>query len=171
MRRRGFSMVEIAFVVVIIGVVAAIAAPRYASAVQRYRVWSAAQRLHGDLQQAREWARASGVPHEVRFDAGNESYAIVRVPASGPEVVRAKVSLAASPYDAEIGRARFQASQAEVDFDAYGRLASGAKIYITSNAWSVPVLADPTSGEITLGELEPASQRGAVVLAAANTKS
>ena len=56
-RHRAFSLVEMCLVVATIGVIAAVAVPRYQSSISRYRADSAARRLAADLVQAQSRAR------------------------------------------------------------------------------------------------------------------
>src|SRR5204863_23675 len=58
--RRAFSLIEITLVLMVMGVLAALAVPRYASALARYRADAAARRIVADLDLARTTARSSG---------------------------------------------------------------------------------------------------------------
>ena len=94
-------MVELVTVIVIIGVLAAIATPRYASALSRYRSQSAAQRIALDLQLVRERAKATGRQGSIRFNASTDSYTLT-LPNSDGTAETQVVSLAADPYSTDI---------------------------------------------------------------------
>ena len=57
--RSGFTLIELVMVLAIIGLITAIAAPRYAASLARYRAESAARRVAADLALARREAAAS----------------------------------------------------------------------------------------------------------------
>lgn len=94
-------MLELVTVIVIIGVLAAIATPRYASALSRYRAQSAAQRIALDLQLVRDRAAATGRQGLIDFDLTTDSYKLT-LPNSDGTSESQQVSLAADPYAADI---------------------------------------------------------------------
>ena len=69
--RRGFTLLELVLVVAILGVVAAIAAPRYGNAIQNYRANAAAQRLRADLEYARARAKSTSSSRTVTVSPGS----------------------------------------------------------------------------------------------------
>ena len=60
----------------IIVIVAAIATPRYANALTRYRAEAAARRVAADFQLARRTAKSTSSSRTVQFDAVNHSYVL-----------------------------------------------------------------------------------------------
>src|SRR5688500_12739493 len=64
-RARGFSLIELVLVVATIAVLSAIAVPKYADAMNRYRVDLAAKRVVADFALARSSARGSGLGQVV----------------------------------------------------------------------------------------------------------
>lgn len=72
-RPRGFSLVEVMLVLVIISTMAAIAVPRFATAQAQYRVEIAAERLASDLEYASVLARTRGGEIKIKFIKGDES--------------------------------------------------------------------------------------------------
>ena len=70
----GFSLVELVLVMVIIGVVAAIALPRFAQANARQQLEAAANRVASDLEKARHEARASSNLVAISFNTSDNSY-------------------------------------------------------------------------------------------------
>lgn len=115
--RSGFTLVELAVVLAIVGLVAGIAAPRYASAAARYRLKAAAHRIAADLALARIVARASSTNVGVQFEVGTPSGYLITGGGgffSGPKFV-----LERDPYLASIKEADFNGSQSLV-FDGFG---------------------------------------------------
>ncbi len=75
-RPPAFSLLELAMVLAVIAVVAAIAAPRYSHSLERWRVDTAARLVASDLALAGVHARATSTPTPVVFDSAALSYQI-----------------------------------------------------------------------------------------------
>ena len=70
----GFTLVELVLVMVIIGVVGAIAMPRFTQANARHQLEAAANRVASDLERAREEARATSNWVQIAYSKSQESY-------------------------------------------------------------------------------------------------
>lgn len=82
-RARGaaFTLIELTMVLVLVGVIAAIAMPRYANSLARYRVEQSAKRLQADLILARQLAIRGSRGIRVGFVTGSASnYFLAGVP-------------------------------------------------------------------------------------------
>ncbi len=75
-REAGFSLVELLAVLVVVGIVTALAAPNLTRWIENYRVKAAARQLVGDLQSVRMKAISEKVDHRISFDNGNRSYTL-----------------------------------------------------------------------------------------------
>lgn len=84
-RARGFSLIEIIIVMVIIGVLATMAMPKMAGAAERSRLTAAERQVHAALASAEQRAFRRGqsvrvtfhAPQdEIRFDAGGEHWTL-----------------------------------------------------------------------------------------------
>ena len=80
---RGFSLAELVCVVVIIGILAAIAAPRFSNSLALQRVEAAARRVVVDLALVRRQAKSSNASQTVRFDAAAGAFGWVAVLSHG----------------------------------------------------------------------------------------
>jgi prepilin-type N-terminal cleavage/methylation domain-containing protein len=68
----GFTLIEIMVVTIIIGVIAAIAAPNFLGLLNRNRITEAAQQVEGALKEAQRQALRNGKPCTVDIDRTNK---------------------------------------------------------------------------------------------------
>lgn len=120
--RAGFSLIEVMMVVVLIGIMAAIAAPSLSGYVDRSHARSAADRVRADIGYARMLAVRHARPTVVRFvDA---SYTISTVAANDAESVVKRVNLGA-----DHGGAALSPAGSVLRFDSRGLLRAEAGEY------------------------------------------
>lgn len=116
----GFTLLELMTVLMISATLAAVALPRYAQAVARYRADGAARRIVADLNLARQHAAATSSAVAVTFSTADHGYTIPALTdlntRSGTYVVR----LTDSPYQAKLVSADFTGSPT-VTFDGFGQ--------------------------------------------------
>lgn len=98
-----FSLIELLVVIAIIGVIAAIATPRFASAAGRSRAVAAADRLAAELAVTRDLSRATSEGHAVRMNVGTG--VVTRVAPDATQVPIADLAL--EPYGAVLHATSF----------------------------------------------------------------
>lgn len=118
-KHKAISFIELVIVVVIIGILAGVSIPRYASFLSTQRVESAARKIKMDLQFAKNRARISSSIRTVEFDVLNNSYRIVGMSDFNHKANEYQVFLDKPPYSAELVSVDFSAT-AKVTFDGYG---------------------------------------------------
>lgn len=126
-RFRGFTLVELVLVLGVAAVLAAVAAPRYASSLRNYRLNLAAHRLAADLNLAREAARAMSKAVTVEIDAGRGLVSLKGVAALDGKAGPYTLDVGAEPYRVAISRVKFGDSieDAAVVISGYGVPDSG----------------------------------------------
>jgi len=133
MRFAGFSYIEMLVVVLLIAIFAAVATPRYVSAINRYRVDGAAQRVIADLQYARSEAQRNSQSRTVQFNSASNVYALVGMAdRDHPDQNFTKV-LSEEPYASRIISATFGGDEAVI-FDMYGRPDSSGTLVLQSGS-------------------------------------
>jgi prepilin-type N-terminal cleavage/methylation domain-containing protein len=145
---QAFSIIELVLVLAIMALVSAIAVPRYANSVARYRVDSAAHRVAADLALAQSQASTAGKSQSVVFVA--RSYQTPGMPhLDGKSYGDYTVDLGAEPYRVSRVAAEF-GGDATVTFDMYGTPDSGGSVVLEVGDARRIVVLNPDSGRVII---------------------
>jgi prepilin-type N-terminal cleavage/methylation domain-containing protein len=147
--RPGYSLFELALVLAIIAIVAAIAVPRYADSIARHRADLAARRIVADLDLARSRAYSSSSTVTVKFDVPADVLWVVGITDMDHPGSDHVVKFADPPYHARLLFADFGGSSA-VNFDGYGVPDSGGSIIVQVGSFQRTLKLDPSTGKATV---------------------
>ena len=147
--RHAFSYLELMLVVAIMGIFAAIAIPRYANSIVRYRAGAAAQRVEADLVLARERARLTSQNVTVAFDPVNETVSIPLLAGLNHRAVAYLTDLTEEPYVANIVSAVFNDMQ-EVTFNGFGIPDNGGTVKVCAGDVTMMITLDANTGEVNV---------------------
>lgn len=150
-RRAGFTLIEVVCVVMIVGILSAIAIPRYGNALARYRVQTAAQRLAADLRMTRDTALQQSKLFKMVFVSGTKSsYSVAGLKDLSRRAVAAyQVDLWDNPYRATIVRMSMTGVD-RLSFDGFGMPDSSAAFQLGAGSFTYTVSVDGTTGEVSI---------------------
>lgn len=148
-RARGaFTLIELVLVIVSVAVLSAIAVPRYAAALSRYRVDLAAKRVAADLMLARSQARLSSTRQPVDFSAPSNGYTLTGMASPDGGAGGYIVRLDQEPYKAAVGAVSFgDAAATAVWFDRYGMPDQGGTVVVSSGGYEKTIALDAVTGK------------------------
>lgn len=127
---RAFSLVEIAMVVALMGTLAAIAAPRYATFLREQRLDSAERKIRADLALAQRRARYLGAAQTVSFVTATNHYSIVGMADPDRVGMTYAVKLADEPYRVTLVSANVGGDN-DLVFDGHGAPDTAGNIVIS----------------------------------------
>ena len=145
----GFSFVELLLVMLTISVLAAIAAPRYASSLSLYRVRAAAQRIATDLNFAASAARAGSDSRTVSFDVVSNTYQLIGIADVERRAGTWSVLLSDEPYVVTLVSVDL-GGDASITFNGAGMPDSGGTVVLRSGLHHRQVDVNSTSGRATV---------------------
>lgn len=152
-QRRGFSLIEVAIVVLVIGIAAAVAFPRYGDSVMRHRVLLAGERIAADLRVARNQAMSTSRRITVKFDTATHSYTIPGLPDQDHPGRDHFVNLREAPFHVSLVSADFGGT-AELSFDPFGMPVGGGSISVGSPDYLSTVTVD-AGGRVAVSDPSP----------------
>jgi len=118
--RRAFTLIELTIVLLIVSIMAAVAAPKYKESLASFRLKAVAQRVAGDIRQARRLAQANSAPQAIVFDVATNSYSLTGIIDKDRHTRTYQFSLASTEYQCELVSANFN-NTTTLSFNVYGR--------------------------------------------------
>lgn len=137
--RGGFSLLEMVIAVLILGILAAVAAPRYSNAMSTFRSDAVARRVAADLNRMRRFAIANSTTVTVTFDTAAESYQTSDVPRPDKKAGAWIITAGDELENADIVTADFDGANT-LTFDHHGQPLVGGSA-MTSGSITISVLS------------------------------
>ncbi|EMI22061.1 secreted protein [Rhodopirellula maiorica SM1] len=131
---------------VILAIMTAAAAPRWADSLQRYRVANTANRILADLKRAQLTAFRSSTTKTVTFDVDRDQYSIADVTPLERPSGNYVIALAEPPYKSSLISVWGRTGTQTLTFDGYGIPNRGGNIVIGSGRLQVTITVDAVSG-------------------------
>jgi prepilin-type N-terminal cleavage/methylation domain-containing protein len=148
-RHGGFSLIEMAIVMVIVALVGAMALPRYGNAVAHYRLDAAAKRVAADIAMARAQAVTTSNSQTITFTTSTKTYTMSNVTALDNRSTTYSVNLGAEPYKVSLQSVVFGAGTT-VTFNAYGAPDNGGSVVVSLGTATKTISVEATTGRTTI---------------------
>lgn len=133
----------------IMGIISAIAAPRYLSSVGRAKLDAGARRVVADLSLARSLAQAASAPRTIAFNVVASTYEIQTYQFADRPGVAYVIDLKADPYSVQVQSASFGGSSS-VTYSGYG-VPTQAGTVVVKNWWgSKTITVSTLTSEVTI---------------------
>lgn len=139
---RGFTLIEVTIVLLVISIITALAVPRLIDALSYHRIEAAAQRVRRDLELARRIAQTRSASQSVQFDAANNLYDIPGLADFDRSGQSYRVRLDQSPTTATTSAVDF-GGDGEVIFNGYGLPDTSGSVTIRVGGYQRVVVVEP----------------------------
>ena len=146
----GFTLIELAMVLVIMAVMCAMAVPRWARSMAHWQADAAARRLCADLCWAQSRARTTSSHQTVSITAAAATYQLVGVPDPDQAANVYTVNLAGSPYFCSIVSAGAADANGNIVFDGFGSPLTSGTIVIQCGDFQRTIQIAANIGTIAL---------------------
>ncbi|MEM9417882.1 MAG: prepilin-type N-terminal cleavage/methylation domain-containing protein [Planctomycetota bacterium] len=147
--RRGFSLVELVLTLVIVGLVAAMAVPRYADALSRYRIDAAANHVVAFLENAQTEAAATSADVTVWFRVFHNQLEVTARATSYDPTLTYQTPLDEDPYFCDLVSANF-GGDIYLVFDGYGKPDSGGTATLQVGGLTRTITVNAETGKATI---------------------
>jgi prepilin-type N-terminal cleavage/methylation domain-containing protein len=142
----GFSLLEMAIVVMILGILTSIATPMYFHALARGRVDAASRKIIADLAMVKSAAEVSSSARTIQFSSVNDGYTAVGVQDFDRPLSEYQLRVGSAPYWTNLVSVDFGGNESLV-FDGFGRPDSAGTIVLQSGNLQRTIVVDAVTGE------------------------
>lgn len=146
----GISIIELLAVIIIMGILAAVALPRFSNSLNEFRASAAAKRIIADLTLAQSTAYSTSSPKTVTFNVTSSQYDVAGVRSLDRASGVYRVSLVGSPYLSTLLSVWGLSGSQSITFDGYGRPNKGGQIVLASGGIRKTIVVEPILGTMVI---------------------
>jgi prepilin-type N-terminal cleavage/methylation domain-containing protein len=152
--RRAFTLVELAIVLLVMGILVAVIVPKVSSSLCHESVDAAAKKIAADLELSRRAAKLTGASLSVQFDVANNRYTLLNVKDINHPVIQQVTQLLNTGYATTLVSAAFNGTS-QLTFDLYGQPFAGSpltplttgSVVIQAGTVQHTIVVNPTTGK------------------------
>lgn len=148
-RRYGVTLVDLVLTVIIVGILASVATPRFVTFLHEQQVRSAALRLKADLELAARYARSTTSSESITFNTVDHSYTFSTFKDINRSSDAYTVWLSRSPYEISIQSVSLE-DETTITFNAFGIPNVSGQIVLVSAGQSKTIEIDELTGRSTI---------------------
>lgn len=145
LRQAAFSLVELVVVMLVMGILAGVAAPRYVDAIDHARVDAAARRVAADLRYARAEALRASSDRSVQFTVADDTYRLAGVADPDHPASDYEVDLSEGPYGVELVSVDFGGGDT-ASYSVYGTPSASGFVRLQAGDHRIEVVCDAAGG-------------------------
>lgn len=158
--RQGLSYLEVVMVLSIMGIMTAVAVPRFAEQLAHHRLESAARQVAADIRYVQSWAYVGSHTRKIEFRVNKHRYRVPDMPnpdrptyvdgngQTQPAVYN--VRLDEEPYHCELLSAHFGSDNNDLIFDGFGRPNNGGTVVLRLGKTTRTISVNALNGEVTI---------------------
>ncbi len=150
--RAGLTFIDVIITVMIMGILATVAAPKFLDSLTRYKVEAAARQVAADLKHARHHAKTIGATQSVVFTPAADTYDLPGMNDINRAGQPFSVDLAKTGYAAQLVSVSFGplGTDTTVVFDMYGRPDYGGSVVVQTGSEQRTIDVDGATGNVTI---------------------
>ena len=147
-------------VISIMGIMTAVAVPRFSEQLAYHRLESAARQVAADIRHVQSWAYVGSHTRRIEFRVNNHRYRVPDMPnPDRPSYVDGNgqtqsavynVRLDEEPYHCELHSAQFGSDNNNLIFDGFGRPNNGGKVVLRLGKATRTISVNSVNGEVTI---------------------
>lgn len=147
--RHAASRTEVLILMLVIGVIVAVAAPYFTDFLSHFLADNAAKRIASDLRFAQYQARVSGAPRAVHFAVDSQTLTLRGTEDSDCPSSDYAVKLSEAPYSVALVSSDF-GGDSQIVFDPDGRPDSGGSVLVKVGSRRRTITVDSETGEVSV---------------------
>ncbi|MCA9041590.1 MAG: hypothetical protein KDA65_14650 [Planctomycetaceae bacterium] len=134
--------------ITIIGILSAVAMPRFSTAIEAQRVKAAAKRIKADLELASRYARSNNLTETITFNTGDHSYSFSSYKDINHQSEVYTIWLNDTPYETTIQTLTMDGNS--IAFNAYGIPDRGLTITVINGSLTKTITLEEVTGRVVI---------------------